>query len=208
MSEGTGPEAPSITKPPPVSEPPSDLAPAPSAPPFDLASAPSAPSSDLASAPSAPSSGPAPAVGSDLASEPVSARDADDVRDADGARDIAGPSDSGEVVIVTEKYVATGELLVQWAPPIAAEVPRPRAFDGKALAAWALALAIVALIASLFTGWALPLAVGAVAVGIVSARRPVGRGIAGWAIALGVVAAIYSAGWLWWMFTQPAPALV
>ena len=65
---------------------------------------------------------------------------------------------------------------------------------------------VVALIASLFTGWALALAIASVVVGIVAARRTVGRSIAAWAISLGMIAVIYSAGWLVWMFVLSAPA--
>lgn len=113
---------------------------------------------------------------------------------------------TGEFEIVPDPtHLPTGELLIQWAPQPSPEV-RARAFGGKALAAWALALAVVALIASLFTGWALALAIASVVVGIVAARRTVGRSIAAWAISLGMIAVIYSAGWLVWMFVLSAPA--
>lgn len=76
--------------------------------------------------------------------------------------------------------------------------PMPEA-ERAGLAGFGLALSIVSLVASLFVGWALPLAIVAIVVSIVALRRPVEpRGVGVWALVLGVVAFVYSAGWLLW----------
>jgi hypothetical protein len=63
----------------------------------------------------------------------------------------------------------------------------------------ALGFSIVALIASIVVGLALPIALVGVVLGVVSRRRPFeSRSIALWAIVLGALAALYSAGWLLW----------
>lgn len=86
----------------------------------------------------------------------------------------------------------------QWAPNDEA-VPD----DNTRLAPWALVAAIVALIASWFVGWGIPLAVIAVIAAIMSLRRPVeSRSIATWALVLGLAATIFSLGWLIWAAMQ------
>lgn len=83
----------------------------------------------------------------------------------------------------------------------------PRSFepaeDNARLAPWALLAAIVALVASWFVGWGIPLAIIAVAAAIMSLRRPVeSRAIAIWALVLGSAATVFSLGWLIWAATQ------
>ncbi|MBS1697568.1 MAG: hypothetical protein JST25_04105 [Actinobacteria bacterium] len=67
------------------------------------------------------------------------------------------------------------------------------------LAPWALLSAIVALFASLFVGWGIPVAIVSVAAAVMSLRRPgESRMMSVWALVLGLVATLYSAGWLVW----------
>lgn len=75
--------------------------------------------------------------------------------------------------------------------------------DDTRLAPWALLAAIVALGASFFVGWGIPVAVVAVIAAIMSLRRPVeSRAIARWALVLGLCATVYSLGWLVWAGMQ------
>lgn len=75
--------------------------------------------------------------------------------------------------------------------------------DDTRLAPWALLAAIVALGASFFVGWGIPVAVVAVVAAIMSLRRPVeSRAIARWALVLGLCATVYSLGWLVWAGMQ------
>lgn len=77
------------------------------------------------------------------------------------------------------------------------------AIDDTRLAPWALLAAIVALGASFFVGWGIPVAVVAVIAAIMSLRRPVeSRAIARWALVLGLCATVYSLGWLVWAGMQ------
>jgi len=67
----------------------------------------------------------------------------------------------------------------------------------RGLAGWALAIAIVGLLVSLFVGWGFPIGLVAVVSAILALRRPLeSRAVAVWAIALGVLSVVYSAGWL------------
>jgi hypothetical protein len=104
----------------------------------------------------------------------------------------------------TEPRVASGPAdtagmpAAQWAPHD--DVPVD---DNSRLAPWALVAAIVALIASWFVGWGIPLAIIAVVAAIMSLRRPVeSRAIATWALVLGLAATIFSLGWLIWAAMQ------
>ncbi len=95
------------------------------------------------------------------------------------------------------EMAAFGDHLIPYVPPVP---PAPRS-----VAPWALALAILALVASFFTGWVLPLGVVAVVVSSLSLRRPGdSRRLAGWALALSVLSAAFSVGWLVWGFSQLA----
>jgi hypothetical protein len=77
------------------------------------------------------------------------------------------------------------------------------AVDDTRLAPWALLAAIVALGASFFVGWGLPVGIVAVVAAIMSLRRPVeSRAVARWALVLGLCATVYSLGWLVWAGMQ------
>ncbi|GAA1532963.1 hypothetical protein HD600_001944 [Microbacterium ginsengiterrae] len=90
-----------------------------------------------------------------------------------------------------------GSPAVQWAPA------DESVDDSGRLAPWALVAAIVALIASWFVGWGIPLAIIAVVAAIMSLRRPVeSRSIATWALVLGLAATVFSLGWLIWAAMQ------
>ena len=79
----------------------------------------------------------------------------------------------------------------------------PTPIDDTRLAPWALLAAIVALGASFFVGWGIPVAVVAVIASIMSLRRPVeSRAIARWALVLSLCATVYSLGWLVWAGMQ------
>ena len=89
---------------------------------------------------------------------------------------------------------ATPQPRLEWAP--APEI-LPRS------GAWALALAIVALVLSLFVGWAFPLGIAAVVMAVLALRRPwERRGVAVWALGLAALSILYSAGWLFWAAAQ------
>ena len=91
-----------------------------------------------------------------------------------------------------------GTPTAQWAP-----AEEPTVEDNARLAPWALVAAIVALIASWFVGWGIPLAIIAVIAAIMSLRRPVeSRSLATWALVLGLAATIFSLGWLIWAAMQ------
>jgi len=84
---------------------------------------------------------------------------------------------------------------IEWVAP----EPRPR----RGVAAWALGVAVLALIASFFVGWCFPIGVVAVVVAVVALRRPMeSRATAGWALALALLSLVYSAGWLLWVAGQ------
>lgn len=86
----------------------------------------------------------------------------------------------------------------EWEPTAGAAT-----IDDTRLAPWALLAAIVALGASFFVGWGIPVAVVAVVAAIMSLRRPVeSRAIARWALVLGLCATVYSLGWLVWAGMQ------
>lgn len=75
--------------------------------------------------------------------------------------------------------------------------------DDSRLAPWALLAAIVALGASFFVGWGLPVAIVAVIASVMAIRRPIeSRAMARWALVLGLTATVYSLGWLIWAGMQ------
>lgn len=95
------------------------------------------------------------------------------------------------------EMAAFGDHLIPYVPP---QPPAPRS-----MAPWALALAILALTASLFTGWLLLLGVGGVVVASLSLRRPHdSRRAARWALSLALLSLVFSVGWLVWGFSQLA----
>lgn len=86
-----------------------------------------------------------------------------------------------------------------WAP----STGEPAVDDETRLAPWALLAAIVALCASFFVGWGIPVAIVAVVAAIMAMRRPVeNRAMARWALILGMCATVYSLGWLVWAGMQ------
>lgn len=95
------------------------------------------------------------------------------------------------------EMAAFGDHLIPYVPPVP---PAPPSF-----APWALALAILALLGSLFTGWLLPLGVTAGVLSALSLRRPHdSRHAAVWALCLAVLSLVFSVGWLVWGFSQLA----
>ena len=108
---------------------------------------------------------------------------ADDSTGADAGADTDGAADELE---------ATTDM--QWAPA----APLRKGYGGSAVS-----FALAGLATSFFVGWAFPLALIGIALGIVAVRKPEESSRLGaWGIALGVLATIYSAGWLWWAGTQ------
>lgn len=108
------------------------------------------------------------------------------------------PTGPVEVEPVTETGPDADGEESRWEPALATE-----RVDDMRLAPWALLAAIVALCASFFVGWGIPVAVVAVIAAIMSLRRPVeSRAIARWALVLGLCATIYSLGWLVWAGMQ------
>lgn len=110
--------------------------------------------------------------------------------------------------VSVEPVVATGPDIdavaaPQWAPTGGIATAGIPVVDDTRLAPWALLAAIVALGASFFVGWGIPLALVAVIAAIMSVRRPVeSRSIAVWALVLGLIATVFSAGWLLWAVMQ------
>ncbi|WP_435743121.1 hypothetical protein [Microbacterium sp. PMB16] len=107
-----------------------------------------------------------------------------------------GPVGVEPVVVSGPDIDAVDET--EWEPTTGAA-----AVDDTRLAPWALLAAIVALGASFFVGWGIPVAIVAVIAAIMSLRRPVeSRAIARWALVLGLCATVYSLGWLVWAGMQ------
>lgn len=103
-----------------------------------------------------------------------------------------------DAVVASGPADTAGSRAVEWVPN-----DEPVADDNTRLAPWALVAAIVALIASWFVGWGIPLAIVAVVAAIMSLRRPVeSRSISIWALVLGLAATIFSLGWLIWAAMQ------
>lgn len=72
-------------------------------------------------------------------------------------------------------------------------------------AGWALLFGILGLILSFFVGWAFPVGLLGAVLAIVALRRPwESRELAVWALALSLASLVYSAGWLWWAYSQGA----
>lgn len=145
----------------------------------------------------------------DVASTPTSIdRPSDEVERPAGAARLPGARRDGYTKLPTgpvgiEPVVATGPAIdadpeTSWEPSTGA-----LGVDDARLAPWALLAAIVALVASFFVGWGVPLAIVAVIASVMSLRRPVeSRAIARWALVLSLCATVYSLGWLVWAGMQ------
>ncbi|WP_424449698.1 hypothetical protein [Microbacterium arborescens] len=80
-------------------------------------------------------------------------------------------------------------------------VPAPEALPRSG--SWALGLSVVALVLSLFVGWAFPLGIASIVMAVLAVRRPwESRTVAVWALCLGALSVVYSAGWLVWAAAQ------
>lgn len=107
-----------------------------------------------------------------------------------------GPVGVEPVVVSGPDIDAVGRA--EWEPSTGAT-----SIDDTRLAPWALLAAIVALGASFFVGWGIPVAVVSVIAAIMSLRRPVeNRAMGRWALVLGLCATVYSLGWLVWAGMQ------
>ncbi|WP_407361008.1 hypothetical protein [Microbacterium sp. LBN7] len=156
--------------------------------------------SDLPRTPDAEGTAPAP--------RPSIERPSGEVERPAGATRIPGARRDGYAKLPTgpvgiEPVVVSGPDLdavddTEWEPTTDTAV-----IDDTRLAPWALLAAIVALGASFFVGWGIPVAVVSVIAAIMSLRRPVeSRAIARWALVLGLCATVYSLGWLVWAGMQ------
>jgi hypothetical protein len=157
------------------------------------------PSPDLAAVSDALSDTPLAPVPSPVIEAPSA-----DVAAVPAASRLPGASRDGYSRLPTAPVATTalgpveGESVPWTPPPHLVSRRRP-----PVLAAWALSFAVVALAASLFVGWMLPVGLIAIVAAIVALRR-VGepRGVAVWALVLAAVAVLYSAGWLAWALPQ------
>lgn len=116
----------------------------------------------------------------------------------------------GQQVMPRPHQGATGPQLGVRPPQPGATGPqqfgaqRPQAPVGKrkGFGGTATVLGSAALLGAVLAGWFFPVALVAIAVGIVAVRRPAESKVLGWwGIALGVLATIYSIGWLVFYFT-------
>ena len=130
-----------------------------------------------------------------------------DVEKPAGAARLPGARREGYTKLPTgpvgiEPVVASGpdaDAVGSWAPSTSEPIE-----DTARLAPWALLAAVVALVASFFVGWGIPVAIVAVIAAIMSLRRPLeSKRMAVWALVLGIIATLYSAGWLIWAAMQP-----
>lgn len=84
----------------------------------------------------------------------------------------------------------TADVAVQWAPEGAIR----KGYGGSALS-----FSLAGLAASFFVGWAFPLALVGLVLGIIAVAKKEESTLLGWwAVGLGILALGYSAGWLWW----------
>ncbi|MCM3503462.1 hypothetical protein M3667_16450 [Microbacterium sp. P26] len=118
---------------------------------------------------------------------------------AQASRAAASPADDDPERLPTAQLemAAFGDHVIPYVPPAPPAPP--------SLAPWALAAAILALVASFFTGWLLPLGAVAVILSTVSLRRPHDSTRVGvWSLCLSLLSIVFSAGWLIWGFSQLA----
>lgn len=103
-----------------------------------------------------------------------------------------------EPVVASGPHLEVEATTEQWEPTDA-----PAHIDDTRLAPWALLASIVALCASFFVGWGIPVAIVGVIAAIMSLRRPLENHVmARWALVLGLAATAYSLGWLVWAGLQ------
>lgn len=134
-----------------------------------------------------------------LASEPASAPPVPE--QTPGAPAFASPAsdpldrtdDTTALSAVTPAHSGPDTAVIGW-------VSRPT--RRHRVAGWALGLAIIALVASLFGAWGLPVGIAAVVVALRAVRGRAARAVAVWALALAVLSVLYGAGWLIWMLGQ------
>lgn len=102
-----------------------------------------------------------------------------------------GAFDSAPAEIdTTPRPALRGESTARWAP----EVPIRKGYGGSALS-----FSLAGLAASFFVGWAFPLALIGLVLGIVAiVKREESTTLGVWSVGLAVLALVYSAGWLWW----------
>lgn len=101
-----------------------------------------------------------------------------------------GASDSAPADVNTPRPALRGEPTARWAP----EVPIRKGYGGSALS-----FSLAGLAASFFVGWAFPLALIGLVLGIVAiVKREESTTLGVWSVGLAVLALVYSAGWLWW----------
>ncbi|MFT4306483.1 MAG: hypothetical protein QM604_06295 [Microbacterium sp.] len=81
-----------------------------------------------------------------------------------------------------------------WQPDVGAPVAAPAVPWRPGV--YALVFAIAGLAASILVGWAFPLGVVGLALGVVAARRRDQRTTGVWAVVLAATSLVYSAGWL------------
>lgn len=135
-------------------------------------------------------------------------RPSDEVERPVGAARLPGARREGYTKLPTgplavEPVRATGPDLDVAAEPDWEPTAGLATVDDTRLAPWALLAAIVALGASFFVGWGIPVAIVAVIAAIMSLRRPMeNRSIARWALVLGLCATMYSLVWLIWAAMQ------
>ncbi len=104
------------------------------------------------------------------------------------------PADANPTGQGTETAATSTARTLRWLP--AASIRK--GYGGSAVS-----FALAGLVTSFFVGWAFPLALIGIILGVVAVRKPEESSIlGGWGIALGVLATIYSAGWLWWAATE------
>ena len=123
----------------------------------------------------------------------------DDLAPAEDAPALPGEHRGGfsrALTAPTEIVAGTAEPQLRWAPA-------PEAPPSRWAAAWSLVFAIIGLVASFFVGWAFPVGLIAIVLAVIALRHPwESRGVAIWAMCLACASLVYSAGWLWWAWSQ------
>lgn len=136
-------------------------------------------------------------AGDGSASGPGTDRPTDEIARAADAAALPGTHRGGfarEFTAPTQ-IVEPVHAAVEWAPAPAAPLPRA--------GGWALMFAVLGLAVSFIVGWGFPIGILGVILAIIALRRPwESRPMAVWALCLSTLSLIYSAGWLWWAWSQ------